>query len=229
MSTLLERDRIVLINESKLCYVSHLCSGLCTWWPLQLKQWYLEFSIIVIRPVTAGCSLEKSSEATWLLPCSKSMWRRISIKCWSEYLPGIYSISDLWMKIFIPGAVTLVAWFVVCELHVFVTLVVYGNSHVFSFFFCVISIVNMINDMLWMSVVGHRYFSYEHFYVIYCKFWELDSDHDFLIDKDDLLRYGNHALTYRIVERIFSQVWSFCLCPVTFESKIRQQRPWHWM
>ncbi|KAH9569798.1 hypothetical protein CY35_02G009800 [Sphagnum magellanicum] len=51
-----------------------------------------------------------------------------------------------------------------------------------------------------------RYFSYEHFYVIYCKFWELDSDHDFLIDKDDLLRYGNHALTYRIVERIFSQI-----------------------
>ncbi|XP_024399888.1 serine/threonine protein phosphatase 2A regulatory subunit B''alpha isoform X2 [Physcomitrium patens] len=51
-----------------------------------------------------------------------------------------------------------------------------------------------------------NYFSYEHFYVIYCKFWELDSDHDFVIDKDDLLRYGNHALTYRIVERIFSQV-----------------------
>ena len=50
-----------------------------------------------------------------------------------------------------------------------------------------------------------RYFSYEHFYVIYCKFWELDTDHDFLIDKEDLLRYGNHALTYRIVERVFSQ------------------------
>ena len=28
-----------------------------------------------------------------------------------------------------------------------------------------------------------RYFSYEHFYVIYCKFWELDQDHDFLIDQ----------------------------------------------
>lgn len=54
--------------------------------------------------------------------------------------------------------------------------------------------------------VCDRYFSYEHFYVIYCKFWELDSDHDFLIDKEDLLRYGNHALTYRIVERMFSQV-----------------------
>ena len=58
------------------------------------------------------------------------------------------------------------------------------------------------------------YFSYEHFYVIYClelsririnqladflenlrhafprgTFWELDSDHDFLLDKDDLLKY----------------------------------------
>jgi hypothetical protein len=54
-----------------------------------------------------------------------------------------------------------------------------------------------------------RFFSYEHFYVIYCKFWELDLDHDFLIDKDDLLRYGNHALTFRIVERIFSQVYSY--------------------
>ncbi|GAB4836096.1 hypothetical protein Ancab_001013 [Ancistrocladus abbreviatus] len=51
-----------------------------------------------------------------------------------------------------------------------------------------------------------RYFSYEHFYVIYCKFWELDTDHDFLIDKENLIRYGNHALTYRIVDRIFSQI-----------------------
>lgn len=68
---------------------------------------------------------------------------------------------------------------------------------------------------------GCRYFSYEHFYVIYCKFWELDSDHDFLIDKEDLLRYGNHALTYRIVDRIFAQVWSgrlFCLVGLFFEA-----------
>ncbi|KAG6487925.1 serine/threonine protein phosphatase 2A regulatory subunit B''beta-like [Zingiber officinale] len=59
-----------------------------------------------------------------------------------------------------------------------------------------------------------RYFSYEHFYVIYCKFWELDTDHDFLIDKENLIRYGNRALTYRIVERIFSQV------PRKFKSKV---------
>jgi serine/threonine-protein phosphatase 2A regulatory subunit B'' len=41
--------------------------------------------------------------------------------------------------------------------------------------------------------------------VIYCKFWELDTDHDFLIDRDDLLRYGNHALTYKIVDRVLSE------------------------
>lgn len=60
-----------------------------------------------------------------------------------------------------------------------------------------------------------RYFSYEHFYVIYCKFWELDTDHDFLIDKENLIRYGNHALTYRIVDRVFSQI------PRKFTSKVK--------
>lgn len=42
--------------------------------------------------------------------------------------------------------------------------------------------------------------------MIYCKFWELDADHDFLIDKENLIKYGNHSLTYRIVDRIFAQV-----------------------
>mmetsp|Transcript_70351 Transcript_70351/g.153286 ORF Transcript_70351/g.153286 Transcript_70351/m.153286 type:complete len:569 (-) Transcript_70351:103-1809(-) len=49
------------------------------------------------------------------------------------------------------------------------------------------------------------YFSYEHFYVIYCTFWELDTDHDFLLDKDDLLKYDGHALSRRTVDRIFSE------------------------
>lgn len=35
------------------------------------------------------------------------------------------------------------------------------------------------------------YFSYEHFYVIYCKFWELDKDHDLVIDKYDLSRHND--------------------------------------
>jgi len=51
----------------------------------------------------------------------------------------------------------------------------------------------------------NEYFSYEHFYVIYCKFWELDSDHDFLLSREDLFRYGGHSLTKVIVDRIFQQ------------------------
>ena len=58
-----------------------------------------------------------------------------------------------------------------------------------------------------------KYFSYEHFYVIYCKFWELDTDHDFKIDREDLLRYGSHSLTYRIVDRIFEQIPRRLRCP----------------
>lgn len=36
-----------------------------------------------------------------------------------------------------------------------------------------------------------EYFSYEHFYVIYCKFWELDQDHDLFISKYDLSRHND--------------------------------------
>lgn len=49
------------------------------------------------------------------------------------------------------------------------------------------------------------FFSYEHFYVIYCKFWELDGDHDFQLRKRDLARYSDHALSSRIIERIYSE------------------------
>lgn len=38
-----------------------------------------------------------------------------------------------------------------------------------------------------------EFFSYEHFYVIYCKFWELDTDHDLLIDPQDLARHNDHG------------------------------------
>ena len=43
--------------------------------------------------------------------------------------------------------------------------------------------INLIKD----------YFSYEHFYVIYCKFWELDKDHDLFITKEDLYRHNNYG------------------------------------
>jgi hypothetical protein len=45
------------------------------------------------------------------------------------------------------------------------------------------------------------YFSYEHFYVLYCKFFELDSDKDSKVMKNDLLKYGEHALSETIVDR----------------------------
>ncbi|KAG8184396.1 hypothetical protein JTE90_004568 [Oedothorax gibbosus] len=48
------------------------------------------------------------------------------------------------------------------------------------------------------------YFSYEHFYVIYCKFWELDKDHDLYIDQNDLKMHSGGALSTRIIQRIFS-------------------------
>lgn len=52
------------------------------------------------------------------------------------------------------------------------------------------------------------YFSYEHFYVIYCKFWELDRDHDLFIDKMDLTRHNDHgekaclALQYLVIRTL---------------------------
>lgn len=49
-----------------------------------------------------------------------------------------------------------------------------------------------------------EYFSYEHFYVIYCKFWELDTDHDLYIDKKDMARHNDQAISLKMIERIFS-------------------------
>jgi Ca2+-binding EF-hand superfamily protein len=56
--------------------------------------------------------------------------------------------------------------------------------------------INKVND----------YFSYEHFYVIYCKFWELDQDHDLFLDYNDLLKYEDFSVTSRVIERIFMNV-----------------------
>jgi hypothetical protein len=53
--------------------------------------------------------------------------------------------------------------------------------------------INMVND----------YFSYEHFYVLYCKFWELDTDHDFLLSRPDLNKLTD--LTHVVLDRVFSQ------------------------
>ena len=46
-----------------------------------------------------------------------------------------------------------------------------------------------------------EYFSYEHFYVLYCRFFELDADKDAKITAEDLLRYNDKALSPEIVDR----------------------------
>lgn len=40
------------------------------------------------------------------------------------------------------------------------------------------------------------YFSYEHFYVIYCKFYELDKDHDLIINKIDISHHANGGIFF---------------------------------
>ena len=57
-----------------------------------------------------------------------------------------------------------------------------------------LSTVEEINQFTW-------FFSYEHFYVIYCKFWELDKDHDLIINGEDLLEYNSHALLTKVIDR----------------------------
>ncbi|KAG8348250.1 EF hand domain [Trypanosoma vivax] len=48
----------------------------------------------------------------------------------------------------------------------------------------------------------HQYFSYEHFYVLYCKFWELDTDRDQLIGFDDLCKYGQGSVCTSVIKRV---------------------------
>lgn len=47
-----------------------------------------------------------------------------------------------------------------------------------------------------------QYFSYEHFYVLYCKFWELDTDRDQLVGFDDLCKYGQGSVTPSVIKRV---------------------------
>lgn len=50
-----------------------------------------------------------------------------------------------------------------------------------------------------------KIFSYEHFYVLYCRFWELDGDHDLKISREELARYSNYSLTPRCVTQVVRQ------------------------
>ena len=55
-----------------------------------------------------------------------------------------------------------------------------------------------------------QYFSYEHFYVIYCTFFELDStrepDKELFINKESFSKYDGHSLGIKAIDRIFNEV-----------------------
>ncbi|KAH9599297.1 EF-hand domain [Trypanosoma melophagium] len=51
------------------------------------------------------------------------------------------------------------------------------------------------------------YFSYEHFYVLYCRFWELDEDRDMLLSFQDFIKYAPEGVMNPIIaERTFTGV-----------------------
>jgi Ca2+-binding EF-hand superfamily protein len=56
------------------------------------------------------------------------------------------------------------------------------------------------------------FFSYEHFYVLYCKFWELDEDKDFLLDRANLDRLSE--LTPSVLDRVWGGAGRPSVSPV---------------
>lgn len=70
-----------------------------------------------------------------------------------------------------------------------------------------------------------EYFSYEHFYVLYCKFFELDMNKDSLLTKEDLVKYGDHSLSSAIVDRYDHIVMIFSVVCLFF-SKFPYQNEW---
>jgi len=50
--------------------------------------------------------------------------------------------------------------------------------------------------------INRDIFSYKHFYVIYCKFWELDEDHDMKINRNELAKYDQFSMTPIMIDRV---------------------------
>jgi len=50
----------------------------------------------------------------------------------------------------------------------------------------------------------HNFFSYEHFYVIYCKFFELDMEKQMNLSQIELSRYGDGSINPKVFERVWT-------------------------
>lgn len=78
-------------------------------------------------------------------------------------------------------------------------------------------------------------FSYKHFYVLYCKFWTLDDDHDLIISEEDLAKYNQGALAPSVIQRLMQcgRIAAFARdtgastssCEATMEEDKAQQTP----
>ncbi|KAJ2613114.1 Serine/threonine-protein phosphatase 2A regulatory subunit B'' subunit alpha [Coemansia sp. RSA 1365] len=66
----------------------------------------------------------------------------------------------------------------------------------------VVGMLRSIEDGIDVGVEAPGVFSYKHFYVFFCSFFELDLNRDGLLDARDLLRYFNGTLSRRIISRI---------------------------
>jgi serine/threonine-protein phosphatase 2A regulatory subunit B'' len=52
----------------------------------------------------------------------------------------------------------------------------------------------------------HHIFNYQHFYVAFCKFWDLDADGDGLVCQDDLLKFNESAISPIVINRFFKSI-----------------------
>ncbi|KAJ1954433.1 Serine/threonine-protein phosphatase 2A regulatory subunit B'' subunit alpha [Linderina pennispora] len=66
----------------------------------------------------------------------------------------------------------------------------------------VVGMLRGVEDGIDVGVDSPGVFSYKHFYVLYCSFFELDSNRDQLLDARDLLCYFTGTLSRRIISRI---------------------------
>ncbi|KAJ2839294.1 Serine/threonine-protein phosphatase 2A regulatory subunit B'' subunit alpha [Coemansia erecta] len=66
----------------------------------------------------------------------------------------------------------------------------------------VAGILGSIEDGIDVNISNPGLFSYKHFYVLFCSFFELDLNRDSMLDARDLLRYFNGTLSRRIISRI---------------------------
>lgn len=66
----------------------------------------------------------------------------------------------------------------------------------------IVGILRAAEDGIDVEVEDPTVFSYKHFYVLYCSFFELDTNRDRLLDARDLLRYFNSSLSRRAISRI---------------------------